>query len=125
MTFNNYLPPKIYTFLVKIAEQHKLSVKEVQRIFLNKVAADLGFTCEHERIGLAKEDPEHKPYCKDCWTRLRKIVREPYLLGGRWIKNDFHYVKKETFLDEFYKDREQASKKRNKETQDAHLDVET
>ena len=123
MTFNNYLPPKIYTFLVKIAEEHKLSVKEVQRIFLTKVAVDLGFTCDDERIGSAKSDGN--PYCKDCWARLRKIIREPYVLGGKWIKNDYHYVKKETFLDEFYQDGQETSNKRKKEMQDKPLDDHT
>jgi hypothetical protein len=110
MTFNNYLPPKTYVFLVKIAEENKLSVKEVQRIFLNTVAADIGFTCHHERIGFAKNDPEHKPYCKDCWTRLRTEKREPYRIGTKLIKDGIRYVEKETFLDEFYKEADREAK---------------
>ena len=107
MTFNNYLPPKIYAFLVKVAEEHRLSVKEVQRIFLNKVAADLGFSCDHLRVGLAKEDPDHKPYCKDCWTRL-ETVKSP-VVNGRKVVRKGEYWPLETFLDTFY--REQAKER--------------
>jgi hypothetical protein len=102
MTFNNYIPPKTYAFLVKIAEENKLAVKEVERIFLNKVATDLGYTCNHERIGFAKSD--NRPYCKDCWARLRIEKREPYRIGTKLIKEGIRYVEKTTFLDEFYKD---------------------
>jgi hypothetical protein len=104
MTFNNYIPPKTYAFLVKIAEENKLAVKEVERIFLNKVATDLGFRCNHENIGFAKKDPDHKPFCKHCWTRLRKEKREPYRIGTNLIKEGIRYVEKTTFLDEFYKE---------------------
>jgi hypothetical protein len=102
MTFNNYLPPKTYAFLVKVAEEHKLSVKEVQRIFLNKVAADLGFKCDNTRVGLAKEDPDHKPYCKDCWTRLETV--NPPIFNGRKVVRPGEYRPLETFLDRFYKE---------------------
>jgi hypothetical protein len=102
MTFNNYLPPKTYTFLVKVAEEHRLSVKEVQKIFLNKVAADLGFKCNHLRIGYAKEDPDHKPYCKDCWARM-KTVKPPVYHGKRVVKEGEYWLL-ETFLDKFYKE---------------------
>ena len=111
MTFNDYLPPKTWAFIVKIADENKLSTKEVQRIFLNKVAFDLGMICNHERIGRAKKDPEHKPYCKECWERLRMERKEPYLLGGKLIKGDTRYVERETFLDEFYKDRDREEAK--------------
>ncbi len=102
MAFNNYLPPKTYSFLVKVAEENELSVKEVQRIFLNRIASDLGFNCDHLRIGFAKEDPDHKPYCKDCWTRL-KTIRPPTVNGRKVVKRG-EYWPLETFLDRFYKD---------------------
>jgi hypothetical protein len=108
MTFTDYLPPKTWAFLVKTAQENKLSIKEVQRIFLNKVATDLGFTCDHERIGYSKSDK--KPFCKDCWTRLRPEKREPYRIGTKLIKDGIQYVEKETFLDEFYKEAERESK---------------
>lgn len=108
MTFNNYLPPKTYAFLVKIAEENKLGVKEVQRIFLNKVASDLGFNCDHLRIGFAKEDPKHKPYCKDCWTRLSTIKRPTVDFETKNITKEGEYWPLETFLDKFYK--EQSNK---------------
>jgi hypothetical protein len=107
MTFNNYLPPKTYAFLVKVAEEHKLSVKDVQRIFLNTIATDLGFSCEHLRIGFAKEDPHHNPYCKDCWTRL-KLVKAP-MYNGKKIVRQGEFLPLETFLDIHY--REEAKKK--------------
>jgi len=107
MAYNNYLPPKTYSFLVKVAGQYDLSVKEVQRIFLNKVASDLGFNCDHLRVGHAKEDPEHKPYCKDCWTRLRTI--KPATVKGRKIVKPGEYWPLKTFLDTFY--REQRNNK--------------
>jgi hypothetical protein len=107
MTFNNYLPPKTYAFLVKVAEEQKLSVKEVQRIFLNNVASDLGFACGHERIGFAKEDPHHNPYCKDFWTRL-KTVKAP-MYNGKKIVRQGEFWPLETFLDIQY--REEAKRK--------------
>jgi hypothetical protein len=100
MTFNNFLPPKIYAFLVKIAQERNLSVKEIQRIFLNKVAKDLGFVCDHERVGFAKEDPNHKPYCKDCWTRL--VTIKPPVVNGRKIVKQGQFWPLKTFLDSFY-----------------------
>lgn len=100
MTFNYYLPPKTYAFLVKLAEEYRLSTKEVQRVLINEQAAKLGFECNHERIGFAKSDK--KPYCKDCWARLRAEKGEPYRVGTKLIKQAFKYVEKETFLDEFY-----------------------
>jgi hypothetical protein len=106
MTFTDFLPPKTWSFIVKIADENKLSTKEVERIFLNKVAFDLGMTCNHERIGRARKDPEHKPYCKDCWTRLRKVIREPYRIGTNLIKGEIQYLENETFLDDFYRDKE-------------------
>ena len=89
-----------YAFLVKVAEENKLSVKEIQRIFLNKVAGDLGFGCEHERIGYAKEDHDHKPYCKDCWTRL-KMVKAP-MYNGKKIVRQGEFWPLQTFLDIYY-----------------------
>lgn len=120
MTFTDYLPPKTWAFLVKTAQENKLSIKEVQRIFLNKVATDLGFRCDHERIGYSKSDK--KPFCKDCWTRLRTERREPYRIGTKLIKEDIQYVEKKTFLDEFYKEAERerednmTKQKQKKET---------
>lgn len=104
MTFNYYLPPKTFAFLVKTAEEQDLSVKEVQRIFLNKVAIDLGFRCDHLKIGFAKEDPDHKPYCKECWNRM-KTVKSP-IYRGRKVIEPGEYWPLETFLDRFYKEHE-------------------
>jgi hypothetical protein len=108
-----YLPPKTYAFMVRICEEYNLSIKEIQRIIINKVLHDLGFKCRHERIGYAKSDKE--PFCKDCWTRLRKQIREPYRIGTNLIKGEFQYHEKETFLDEFYRDKEAKKKERERE----------
>jgi hypothetical protein len=118
MVFNYYLPPKTYAFLVKIAEEYRLSVKEVQRIFINKVAARLGFKCPHERVGYAKADPEHKPFCKDCWSRLKAEKPEPYRIGTQLIKSGIRYVERETFLDKLLEEtRAEAEAKRKKKRQ--------
>jgi hypothetical protein len=113
MTFTDFIPPKTWAFIVKIADENNLSTKEVQRIFLNKICHDMGMTCNHERIGLAKSDKE--PYCKDCWTRLRKQIRESYRIGTKLIKGEFQYLEKESFLDDFYRDREIEIEKAKKE----------
>lgn len=102
MTFNNYVPPKTYAFLVKMAEEHGLSTKEVQRILLNKPASDLGFRCDHLRIGFAKKDPQHRPFCKDCWSRMES-VDETFFDGNR-IKKKRRYRPLETFLDIHYRE---------------------
>jgi hypothetical protein len=67
------------------------------------VASDLGFNCDHLRIGFAKEDPEHKPYCKGCWTRLKTV--KPPVVNGRKVVKRGEYWPLETFLDVFSKDR--------------------
>ena len=117
MTFTDFIPPKTWSFIVRIADDNKLSTKEVERILLNKVARDLGMTCDHERVGRAKKDPEHKPYCKDCWARLRSEKREPYRIGDKLIKQGIRYIEKETFLDEFYRDREEAQIKAERKSE--------
>ena len=99
MTFNYYLPPKTYAFLVKLAEEYGFSTKEVQRVLINEQISKLGFVCNHERIGFAKSDKQ--PYCKDCWARLRAEKVEPYRIGTRLVK-ECRYVERETFLNEFY-----------------------
>lgn len=106
MTFNGYLPPKTYAFLVQLAEKYKLSVKEVQRILINRQATVLGFSCDHTRINFAKKDPEHKPFCKDCWERM-EIVIQSVFDGNRIIKRR-KFLPLETFLDTYY--REQSIK---------------
>jgi hypothetical protein len=115
MTFNNYLPPKTYAFLVQIQQEYKLSMKEVQRIFIDKIIRDLGFKCDHERIGHAKSDRE--PYCKDCWTRLRKEIRPTYRIGSKLISGEIQYLEKETFLDDFYREQDEKKRKTEMETE--------
>ena len=87
---------------MKIADENNLSTKEVQRIFLNKVAYDLGFKCEHRRIGHADKDP-NRPYCKDCWTRFKPAEKERAynFETKKWFNMD-KLVPLETFLDIHY-----------------------
>lgn len=99
MTFNNYLPPKTWAFIVRLADENDLSTIEVQRIMLNKVAFDLGMTCVHRRIGRAKKDPEHKPYCKDCWTRFQEVRERQYSHETKKWATVNKFVPLETFLD--------------------------
>lgn len=124
MTFTNFIPPKTYNFLVKIADENRLSVKEVERIFLNYVCHLLGMTCNHERIGKARNDPEHKPYCKDCWERLRAMLQEPYRIGTKLIKGEIRYVEKETFLDDFLKEKEAEQAKKYNADFEARVNAE-
>ena len=100
MTFN-YCPPGLYAFLVKTAEENKLSVKEVQTMFMRKTAQDLGFDCDHNSIGYS---PTRKPFCKRCWTRLNQ-TRQAIAFKGKLIKS-VEYEPVQTFLDEFYKKEE-------------------
>lgn len=102
MTFNSYLPPKSYAFLVSIAEKYKLSVKEVQRIFINAQATVMGFNCEHTRIGYTKKDPQHKPFCKDCWARMESVDRSVF--DGKRITKKREFLPLETFLDIHYRE---------------------
>ena len=100
MTFN-YCPPALYAFLVKIAEENKLSVKEVQTMFIRKVAEDLGLDCDHSVIG---HSPTRKPFCKRCWIRLNQ-TSQAIAFKGKLIKST-EYEPTETFLDRFYKEKE-------------------
>ena len=93
----SYCPPKLYAFIVKIAEENKLSVKEVQIMFMRKVAQDLGLDCIHEEIGYS---PTKKPFCKRCWTRLNQ-KNQSVVFKGKIVKS-IEYEPIETFLDKFY-----------------------
>src|SRR6476659_10847261 len=98
MTFNDYLPPKTWAFIVKLSDDNSLSTKEVQRIILNDTLFELGMTCEHKRIGYSKTD--HKPYCKDCWTRFQLQAGEKTFNPEtrKWAKVN-KFLPLDTFLD--------------------------
>ena len=98
MTFN-YCHTAIYEFFVKISEENKLSVKEVQTMFMRKVAQDLGFDCTHDSIGYSPQTK--KPFCRRCWTRLN-ITQQAMYFKGKLVKSQ-EYTPVETFLDLFYK----------------------
>ena len=95
MTITTYYPPEIFRFLSGIAFQYKLSVKEVETIFLRKQAEALGFSCDHSKIGFARSDK--KPYCKGCWTRLEQV--KPPIYSGRVLKVPGKFRTLKTFLD--------------------------
>jgi hypothetical protein len=98
MTFNHYLPPKTMAFIVKLGDENNLSWKEVERILLNKLAFELGMVCVHRRIGYSKTD--HKPYCKDCWTRFQQVKERQYSPETKHWSTVDKFVPIDTFLDE-------------------------
>lgn len=98
MTFNHYLPPKTWAFIVKIADEYALSTKEIQRIVLNKIFFEIGMICEHKRIGRAKSDKS--PYCKDCWTRFKEARDREYNPKTKKWATVNKFLPVETFLDE-------------------------
>ncbi|HEX7180180.1 MAG TPA: hypothetical protein VF220_10680 [Nitrososphaeraceae archaeon] len=95
-----YIPPELYAFLVQTAHDNGLSIKEVQTMFIRKVAHDLGFVCDHSKVGMAKTTGE--PFCQGCWTRLA-TVKPPTYFKGKLVKAG-EYWTIETLLDRFYKD---------------------
>lgn len=97
----NFIPPKTWAFMIKTADENNLSTKEVQRIFLNKVASDLGFKCEHRRMGSADKD-RNRPYCKDCWTRFKRVTERVYNFETKKWANKDKFEPLETFLDIYY-----------------------
>jgi hypothetical protein len=100
MTISNRYPPKLYLFLLDLANRNgDLAIKEVETIFLRKQAEPLGFKCDHLRIGFSKKT--HEPFCKDCWTRM-KTIKSPTFRGKKIVKEG-EYWPLETFLDKFYK----------------------
>ena len=100
MTITNRYPPKLYLFLLDLANKNgDLAIKEVETMFLRRQAEHLGFRCDHLRIGVAKKTGE--PFCRDCWTRM-KTIKPPVYQGRRMVKEG-EFWPRETFLDTFYK----------------------
>lgn len=81
--------------MLDIANDNGISVKRVETIFLLKILADNGFTCEHVNMGIRNTDK--KPYCKDCWTIFRQIKRARSVDGI--LEEAGEYVRERTFLD--------------------------
>ena len=101
MTITNRYPPKLYLFLLELANKNgNLAIKEVETLFLRRQAEALGFKCDHERMGFSKKTNE--PFCKDCWTRMM-IIKRPIFQGKKTVE-DGEYWPVETFLDQFYKE---------------------
>jgi hypothetical protein len=96
LTVRTYYPPEIFRFLSEIAYKHKLSIKEVETVFLRKQSEALGFSCSHSIVGFSKSDK--KPYCKGCWTRLEQIKAPVY--SGNKVKVLGQFRPLKTFLDQ-------------------------
>jgi hypothetical protein len=67
-----FIPRGLFRFILETANEHKLSIKEVQISLLRSAAEEFGFTCDHMEIGYAKSTG--LPYCEGCWTRMEEIV---------------------------------------------------
>lgn len=95
MTIKSYYPPKLYRFLLELASENRLAIKEVETVFLRRQAEMLGFKCDHQNIGYSKKTKN--PYCKDCWTRLKQI-KPPVMVRSKAVQpGEFKAL--ETFLE--------------------------
>jgi hypothetical protein len=95
LTIESHYPPKIFLFMLDIANKYGIPVKRVETILLHQVIGDLGFTCDHVSLGMRKSDK--KPFCKDCWTIFRQIKPPRYSNGT--LTEAGEYVGEPTFLD--------------------------
>jgi hypothetical protein len=95
MTIKTFYPPELFRFLSELAFKNKLSVKEVETVFLRKQAEALGFECYHLKVGFAKSDG--KPYCKGCWARLEQV--KPPIYRGKEVIVAGQFRPLKTFLD--------------------------
>lgn len=82
-----YIPPQVYYFLYKLANQHNLSIKEVEIALLREIGRELGFECKHQNIGFAKSNG--LPFCRDCFTRMEQVEAPVFkgkvmTYGGRY-----------------------------------------
>jgi hypothetical protein len=96
LTVNNYLPPAVYLFLLRYCQEHSLSLKEVELVFLRRAIKELGFKCTHQDVRLAKSNGS--PYCPACYTRM-KMVEPPHYRGKIMIKAG-KYEELPTFIEE-------------------------
>lgn len=92
-----YMPPKMYAFLVRFGEEYNLSVKEVLNTILRHGMEALGFKCEHLDIRAAKNTG--KPYCFNCWTRMRLIKAGTFSADRKMITAPI-YEELPTFMDD-------------------------
>lgn len=97
MTINNYLPPAVYYFILGLAREKHLALKEVELVLLRKVIKEMGFKCKHENIGVSKDTG--LPFCRDCYQRM-SLVRQPVFGPGRKIIREGVYTELPTFLEE-------------------------
>ena len=97
MTINSYLPYDVYVFLLQLAHEHDLSLKEVELVLLRKVMKDFGFKCKHKNIGIAKTTG--LPFCKGCYQRMQ-MIRAPRYNHNRVMVKEGIYEELPTFLDE-------------------------
>ena len=83
MTFTSFLPPELYRFLMNIAHERGLSIKEVECVFLRHMCKEFGFSCKHDFIQFAKSNGQ--PYCKGCYQRMHMSKPRTYQ-GTKIIK---------------------------------------
>ena len=77
----NYYPRAIYQFLNDLAFKNNISIKEVETVLLREMIQSLGFSCQHTSFGTSPKT--NKPFCKDCWTRMRVVKPAIYNYAGR------------------------------------------
>jgi hypothetical protein len=114
LTIDSRYPPKIFLFMLDIANKYGIPVKRVETILLQKAIQPLGFSCSHVPLGMRKSDK--KPFCKDCWTIFRQVKAPRYSYDGT-LTEAGQYVREPTFLDEQGKDKQQHEEKEDKQQQ--------
>lgn len=97
MTINNYLPPAIYYFVLGLAREKHLALKEVELVLLRKVIKEMGFKCDHNVIGYSKDTG--LPFCKDCYQRM-ELVKQPVYGPGKKLIKEGKFIPFPTFLEE-------------------------
>jgi len=98
MTVGTYYPPKIFAYMMNIASEYGIPIKEVETALIREGVKAIGFECEHIRMGVRKGDG--KSNCKDCWQIFRQIKRAKYNSDTKELIELGEYVKEPTFLEE-------------------------
>jgi len=97
MTVGTFYAPKIFAFMMNIASEYGIPIKEVETALIREGLRSIGFDCDHIRMGVRKTDK--KPHCKDCWQLFRQIKGPRYNSDTKEITELGQYVKEPTFLE--------------------------
>jgi hypothetical protein len=97
MTVGTFYAPKIFAFMMNIASEYGIPIKEVETALIREGLKSIGFECEHIRMGIRKTD--NKSNCKDCWQLFRQIKAPRYNAQKELVELG-QYVKEPTFLEE-------------------------